>query len=436
MTPAIRVEKLGKRYQIARVRQRYRTLRESLTDLATSSVRRLSGGGAEPRSEAYWALRDVDFEIQPGEIVGIIGRNGAGKSTLLKILSRITRPTTGSVMLHGRVGSLLEVGTGFHPELSGRENIFLNGSILGMGRREIARRFDEIVAFAEVESFLDTPIKRYSSGMYVRLAFAVAAHLETEILLVDEVLAVGDAQFQRKCLGKMEEVANGGRTIIFVSHQMNAVQRLCNQALLLDRGTVVAYESKASVIARYLAGGPGAISPCRWVDVSRLGRGASGGARFAALRFDSRNQDAAGHPYPDGPLWLDVAIDSDSRQSVERLAVSFCDRFGMRLVNADSIILNRSAHFREGRNHVRLEIESLHLNPGLYGVDLWMAGNGQVIDYVPGAVQVEVVDYSGGRIAGIRPVGDGVVTCDFDFSVNDPGTSEDWPVARLEAARG
>ena len=224
--PAIRVGNLGKRYRLASGpgQMDYRTLRESLT----SAMRKPFGGRA--KGEEFWALNGIDFEVNPGEVVGIVGRNGAGKSTLLKVLSRITKPTRGFVELNGRVGSLLEVGTGFHPELSGRENIFLNGSILGMARREIAAKFDEIVAFAEVEKFLDTPVKRYSSGMYVRLAFAVAAHLEPEILIVDEVLAVGDATFQRKCLGKMGEVSKTGRTILFVSHNMQAITRLCPRA--------------------------------------------------------------------------------------------------------------------------------------------------------------------------------------------------------------
>ena len=203
--------------------------------------------------EEFWALRDVSFDIRPGEVTGIIGRNGAGKSTLLKILSRITEPTTGEVRLGGRVASLLEVGTGFHPELTGRENVFLNGTILGMSRSEIRRKFDEIVAFAEVEKFLDTPVKRYSSGMYMRLAFAVAAHLEPEILIVDEVLAVGDAEFQKKCLGKMGDVARGGRTVLFVSHNMSAVQALCSKAILLQGGQVERMGATGPIVAEYLA---------------------------------------------------------------------------------------------------------------------------------------------------------------------------------------
>ena len=238
---AIRAEDLGKRYRIGVRSERYKTLRDALAAAAASPIRRLrraAGGGLADGENSVWALRDVSFEIRRGEVVGVIGRNGAGKSTLLKILSRITEPTTGYADIAGRVGSLLEVGTGFHPELTGRENIYLNGAILGMRRAEIDRRFDEIVAFAEVEQFIDTAVKHYSSGMYLRLAFAVAAHLEPEILLVDEVLAVGDLGFQKKCLGKMSEVADHGRTVFFVSHNMQAISSLTTRCLILQGGSI------------------------------------------------------------------------------------------------------------------------------------------------------------------------------------------------------
>lgn len=257
---AIRVEGLSKRYRIGQL-QKYKALRDTLTDTlyaplrAAASIfkRRLSEDAGQRSNSFIWALRDVSFEIKQGESVGIIGPNGAGKSTLLKILSRITEPTEGYAEIRGRAGSLLEVGTGFHPELTGRENIYLNGAILGMRKAEIDRKFDEIVAFAEVEKFLDTPVKHYSSGMYVRLAFAVAAHLEPEILLVDEVLAVGDAAFQKKCLGKMKDVAKEGRTVLFVSHNMSAVQRLCQKAILLDSGKKVIEGLSGDIITKYLA---------------------------------------------------------------------------------------------------------------------------------------------------------------------------------------
>ena len=249
---AIRVNGLGKRYKISHETAGYRTLGETITRAVKSPFRRITGRASSRTTEEFWALRYLSFEVKRGEVVGIIGRNGAGKSTLLKILSRITTPTEGTVEVHGRVGSLLEVGTGFHPELSGRENIYLSGSILGMKRSEIDAKFDEIVRFAEMERFLDTPVKRYSSGMYVRLAFAVAAHLEPEILIVDEVLAVGDAKFQKKCLGKMSDVAKEGRTVLFVSHNMSAVRSLCTKGMLLQNGRCVQFDEVDAVIERYL----------------------------------------------------------------------------------------------------------------------------------------------------------------------------------------
>ena len=245
--PAIRVENLSKLYHIGLAQQRHDTLRESLVDSLRGLGLRFSRR-TEHTPDELWALEDVSFEVRPGEAMGIIGRNGAGKSTLLKILSRITEPTSGRAVINGRVGSLLEVGTGFHPELTGRENIYLNGAILGMTRKEIEKKFDEIVSFSEIEKFLDTPVKRYSSGMYVRLAFAVAAHLEPEILLVDEVLAVGDAAFQKKCLGKMGEVAEEGRTVLFISHQMDMIKALCNSALLLKSGKIAKTGPSGTVI--------------------------------------------------------------------------------------------------------------------------------------------------------------------------------------------
>src|SRR5208337_1198653 len=247
---AVSVRGLSKSYIIAHNSERPTNLREAIVDRLRHPL-----GNGEQDHEMFWAIKNMDFDIRSGEVVGIIGRNGAGKSTLLKILSRITWPTTGEIDIHGRVSSLLEVGTGFHPELTGRENVFLNGSILGMSRREIKQKFDEIVDFSGVETFLDTPVKRYSSGMYVRLAFAVAAHLNPEILVIDEVLAVGDAEFQKKCLGKMSDVARQGRTVLFVSHNMNAVQSLCSRCIWLQSGAVAGDGEARSVIPDYLAHG-------------------------------------------------------------------------------------------------------------------------------------------------------------------------------------
>ncbi len=254
---AIRADKIGKRYRLGAPVIRYQTLRDKLSE-RFSSVRE------KEEAETLWALRNVSFEVKQGQVLGVIGRNGAGKSTLLKILSRVTDPTEGFAEIHGRVGSLLEVGTGFHPELTGRENIYLNGAILGMKRSEIAGKFDEIVAFSDVEKFIDTPVKRYSSGMYLRLAFAVAAHLEPEILVVDEVLAVGDAEFQRKCLGKMSDVANQGRTVLFVSHNMSAILRLTEETIVIDHGNLTLRAPTPQAVDYYLANGYARMGERTW----------------------------------------------------------------------------------------------------------------------------------------------------------------------------
>jgi lipopolysaccharide transport system ATP-binding protein len=260
---SIAVEQLSKSYRIGELHGAYGTLRDSVAAALRRAVRR----DRRPHHEEIWALRDVSFEVNEGEVLGIVGRNGAGKSTLLKILTRITTPTEGRATIRGHVGSLLEVGTGFHPELTGRENVFLNGAVLGMKRREIARKFPEIVEFAGVEAFVDTPVKRYSSGMSVRLAFAVAAHLEPEILLVDEVLAVGDAEFQRRCLGRMEDLSESGRTVLFVSHQMQAVSQLCDRAIELESGRIVNEGPAGEVVARYLQSVGGTGSEISWDDL-------------------------------------------------------------------------------------------------------------------------------------------------------------------------
>ncbi len=269
---AIRVEGLSKRYQIGGVRENYKTLRDTLVGVVTNSIRRLKDWECTGHKlETIWALKEVSFEIKRGEIVGIIGANGAGKSTLLKILSHITEPTEGRAVIHGRVGSLLEVGTGFHHELTGRENVYLNGAILGMRKAEIDRKFDEIVSFAEVEKFINTPIKHYSSGMYLRLAFSVAAHLEAEILLVDEVLAVGDAAFQKRCLNKMDDVRQEGRTVLFVSHNMPAIRTLCPRAIVLHQG-VVRYEGETIKAVQYYLSENGNLTCQRvWIGKDRPG---------------------------------------------------------------------------------------------------------------------------------------------------------------------
>ncbi len=322
---------------------------------------------AGPEPNSFWALKDVSFTVQPGEVVGIVGRNGAGKSTLLKVLSRITEPTSGRATLRGRVASLLEVGTGFHPELTGRENIFLNGAILGMKRAEIARKFDEIVAFAEVGPFLDTPVKRYSSGMYVRLAFAVAAHLEPEILIIDEVLAVGDASFQRKCLGKMSDVARAGRTVIFVSHNMQAVQSLCGRAVHLDQGMVAAEGTAQSVVAEYLSKISSATGEKRWPIETAPGNEF---CRLTAVRV----LDEAGGPAGVLPTRQELCIDLEfeTAQRHQGLCVGFD------LTNSEGITVFRSYQtdrepehcptLRIGANRWRCTIPAGLLNGGVYFV--------------------------------------------------------------------
>jgi lipopolysaccharide transport system ATP-binding protein len=263
---AIQVQGLWKQYRIGK-RERYKTFRESVVQTALAPLRKLKRAVVADETSTFWALNDLNFGINRGEVVGIIGRNGAGKSTLLKILSRITEPTKGRIEITGRVGSLLEVGTGFHPELTGRENIYLNGAILGMRRSEINAKFDEIVAFSEIEKFLDTPVKYYSSGMYTRLAFAVAAHLEPEILVIDEVLAVGDAEFQKKCLGKMSDVAHQGRTVLFVSHNMRAVEQLCNSIVWLERGKIRQIGTNVhEIVSRYLVGDSKSEQAAAWTN--------------------------------------------------------------------------------------------------------------------------------------------------------------------------
>jgi lipopolysaccharide transport system ATP-binding protein len=291
----VRAEHVGKQYRIGAARPRDRTLAASILDSARAPFRRAAGQAVSRAAESLvWALRDISFEVRHGEVLGVIGRNGAGKSTLLKVLSRITEPTVGRVEVHGRVGSLLEVGTGFHPELTGRDNVYLNGSILGMDRAYIDRRFEEIVEFSGVSRFIDTPVKRYSSGMYLRLAFAVAAHLEPDVLILDEVLAVGDASFQKKCLGKMRDVASHGRTVLFVSHDMAAVTRLCTRALLIHDGTVAADGPTHEVARLYMKSGLGTRAAREWPDARR----AAGNhvARLVAARVcaaDGRTTEAA-----------------------------------------------------------------------------------------------------------------------------------------------
>jgi lipopolysaccharide transport system ATP-binding protein len=415
-TPAIRLIGVGKRYRRGLRREGYRTLREAVSD----GVRALSASSFRRRREAaatsfFWALHDVSFDVPRGSALGLIGANGAGKSTLLKILSRVTEPTAGQVQLRGRVGSLLEVGTGFHPELTGRENVLLNGAILGMKRAEILAKFDAIVAFAEIEPFIDTPVKHYSSGMYLRLAFAVAAHLEPEILLVDEVLAVGDASFQKRCLGKMNDVAREGRTVIFVSHNLQAIQRLCSDAVMLEAGQVAAFGDTSTVVGQYLSRDYLRPAPGARIDVSTLPRTGTGDARFVSVAYTAGSGVGDGKPRPDGPLEFVLEIQSAAARDVRSLSVFLLEQYGTKILNADTLHLERTVSLRQGLNTVRLRIASIHLLPGTYRVGLWLADpvHAQSVtgayDYVESAFEIEVATRGAGAPAGTG----GIVTCDF-----------------------
>jgi lipopolysaccharide transport system ATP-binding protein len=356
---AIAVRGLGKQYRVG-TRKPYKTIRETLTGMATAPLRRLRGanGANGDGDSTFWALKDVSFDVRRGEVVGIIGRNGAGKSTLLKVLSRITEPTEGEVELFGRVGSLLEVGTGFHPELTGRENIYLNGAILGMRQSEIARKFDEIVAFAETERFLDTPVKHYSSGMYTRLAFAVAAHLEPEILVVDEVLAVGDLPFQRKCLGKMQDVASHGRTVFFVSHNMSAIQSLCSRCIVMAGGRVRADDVTAAALQTYL-------------------RDASASSTFTRpAQPNGRPTITAGRVETcDGSAEPEIAFEVDVTSGVEQdvsldLRVLDASSAAVGMATLGSYDRGQMVHLRPGVNRVRVALSAAHLALGAYMVSI------------------------------------------------------------------
>src|ERR1700752_416395 len=319
MRPMIKAEGLAKQYRVGTSEPSYRTLRDAIAGAAVAPFKLLSRSRRSSRGETVWALDGVSFDAQPGEVIGIIGRNGAGKSTLLKVLSRITEPTRGRADLYGRVSSLLEVGTGFHPELTGRENVYLNGAILGMARTEIKRKFDEIVAFSGIEKFIDTPVKWYSSGMYLRLAFSVAAHLEPEILIVDEVLAVGDASFQRKCLNKMQSVSEQGRTVLFVSHDMTAVTRLCPRAILLDHGKVLSDGPAHDVVSAYLTSGVGTTAARVWDDpASAPGNDIT---RLRAVRV--RTEDGRVTDAVDIRRSIGIEIEFEVLQSGHRLTPNF-----------------------------------------------------------------------------------------------------------------
>jgi lipopolysaccharide transport system ATP-binding protein len=405
---AIRVEQLGKQYRIGAAQKRHSTLRDAIGDWRLEignwigRLARPTSNFQPPTSNSIiWALKDVSFEVKRGEVVGIIGRNGAGKSTLLKILSSITQPTEGRVTLNGRVGSLLEVGTGFHAELTGRENIFLNGAILGMGKREIEKKFDEIVAFAEVEKFIDTPVKHYSSGMYVRLAFAVAAHLEPEILIVDEVLAVGDAQFQKKCLGKMGDVAKEGRTVLFVSHNMAAVQSLCLRVIWLVDGILREDGQGRSVVSNYLQLSLSEKTKQIWNSMASAPGNDIIHLLFAQVEPD--NIGGNGIFSMETSLRLRFGVINHLESATLNLSINLFNEEGVHVLNTFS----EAMPCKVGKTVWEVLIPKNLFNVGSYSVDLMVVQDArQIIFKHPGVLAFSIVDTSGdkgyyGKLGGI-----------------------------------
>ncbi|HEY8225364.1 MAG TPA: ABC transporter ATP-binding protein [Pyrinomonadaceae bacterium] len=413
---AISCEGLSKQYRIGE-RESYKALRDVVTDAAASPFRRVrdalrNGNGSATRNskletpDSFWALEDVSFEVKRGEVIGIIGRNGAGKSTLLRILSRITKPTRGHAKIHGRVGSLLEVGTGFHPELTGRENIYLNAAILGMRKAEVERKFDEIVAFAEVEKFIDTPVKRYSSGMSVRLAFAVAAHMETEVLLVDEVLAVGDAQFQKKCLGKMNDVSKEGRTVLFVSHDMNAIQILCQKTIHLENGKIVGFGDTATQIAGYLGGRK--FKSAVTVDDSLC----------LAQTLEIRRFEFAPNPVVSGqPVDFELELSATETIRLDEIAILVSSALGRRLAIIDLRRGDRTYRLNgNGVERISGRIKNLPLVEGDYQIGLylnWGVKKGDFYDLL----ELHVLNITTTEdIVPYHPSARGVLQLDYEIS--------------------
>ncbi|MFN8530017.1 MAG: ABC transporter ATP-binding protein [Anaerolineae bacterium] len=383
----IRAQALSKSYQIAHAGRGYKTLQEDVIALIKRPLKR---GAAVPRRETFWALRDISFDVKHGEVLGIIGRNGAGKSTLLKILSRITKPTSGRADIYGRIGSLLEVGTGFHPELTGRENIFLNGAILGMTRRDIAKHFDEIVSFAEIDQFLETPVKRYSSGMYMRLAFAVAAHLEPEVLVIDEVLAVGDAKFQEKSLGKMGDVAKSGRTVLFVSHNMAAVQQLCSNAILLEHGQISYQGSTNETINHYLSTETIGENDMR----DRQDRSGAGNLRFTHVEFFDKNGQKLHHVLSGQTVKLRFYYVSSKTltDATVHLAFNVYNPLGLILTNLNTRDVGSTTQSIGRDGYFECTWERFNLRSAVYTCALYCEVNGIVEDWIQSAFQLHVDD--------------------------------------------
>jgi lipopolysaccharide transport system ATP-binding protein len=433
-TTVIRVENVSKRYRIGLVRQRYHTLRDGIADSVRSLFHRNAGN--HQQEGTFWALRDVSFEVKTGEVVGVIGRNGAGKSTLLKVLSRITEPTSGFAEIRGRVGSLLEVGTGFHPELTGRENIYLNGAILGMKKAEIDHKFDEIVAFSEVENFIDTPVKHYSSGMHVRLAFAVAAHLEPEIVIIDEVLAVGDMAFQKKCLGKMSDVAKEGRTVLFVSHNMLSVQSLCTRAMVLREGAIIFNGTPERAIGDYLASVDQLQSQPLESRTNRVGGDAF---RFVNVEFLHPDTMKPSDVLVSGqPVLIRIHYMNKTAKTLKDVScgISFFTPGGAHLCGCRARAVGATIDVPPSNGYTECFVPRWPLSAGRYSYHLTAERGGKTgLDWVPdaGSVQVESGDYFG---TGFLPsVGHPGVYVDYRWNTTNHSNEPQLKTAICDTTR-
>lgn len=398
MEDIIQIRGIGKRYRLGAQKGlfNYKTMRGALTNVLKVPTRIFRSPASNNEDLQYfWALKDVSFDVKRGEVLGVIGRNGAGKTTLLKILSQITEPTEGEIRIKGKVASLLEVGTGFHPELSGRENIFMNGAILGMTRAEVKRKFDEIVEFAELEKFIDTPVKRYSSGMYVRLAFSIAGHLEPDILLVDEVLAVGDAGFQKKCLGKMEDVTKKeGRTVLFVSHNMSAINALCNRCVLLDKGKVIMNGRTAEVTAYYHSSALSAHEVTE--DLRNLPRTGTGRAKFTSIKIQglSENNEVLSVPVTGKNIMIETTVEAHEEINEANLAIIIYDSNGYRLIDVNTALKGKFISIPAGKALMaKFILYNVLLKPSTYLVGLWVGKGGvEEYDHIEYAVPLNIVD--------------------------------------------
>ena len=427
---AIHVENLGKRYRIGE-RQRYKALRDTFSNALYAPYHaavslfngQQSTAAREIADNHFWSLKDVSFDVKQGEAVGVIGRNGAGKSTLLKILSRITKPTEGYIKIHGRVGSLLEVGTGFHPELTGRENTYLNGAIIGMRKKEIDRKFDEIVAFAEIEKFIDTPVKFYSSGMYIRLAFAVAAHLEPEILLVDEVLAVGDAAFQKKCMKKMGKVAKEGRTVLLVSHNMVAIESLCGRALLLDHGKLNLAGETSEVLQNYLTS-QSDLKSDRKCLVSHPGRSPGSVPIMTQVTLFSSPEVPSSSVRMGSSLAVQVAFRSTTKLKPPVLGVVIRDKHGAPILGVNNRFIS-GYEFSEAvpQGTITCYFETLPLMPGNYGLDLYFGDEHVDLDTILGAISFDVTPADVFGTGRLPPAAAGPIFWPASWSLRDGGAN-------------